>query len=40
MNPIPVVPMLSGSGGGKTFLVIGVLLALAIAANRKPAPNQ
>ena len=36
MNPIPVIPMLSGVGDGKAFFVIGVLVALVIAVNRKP----
>lgn len=35
MNPIPVIPMLSGASGGKALLVVGVLVALALAANRK-----
>jgi hypothetical protein len=36
MNPIPTIPMLNGSSSGKTFLVIGILVSLVIAAKRKP----
>lgn len=35
---LPTVPMLSGSGSGKTFLVIGILVALAVAAHQKKTP--
>jgi hypothetical protein len=35
MNPIPTIPMLSGAGSGKALLVIGVLVALMISANRQ-----
>lgn len=42
MNPIPSVPMLSGSGGsGKTLLVVGILAALVMmAAKKAPAPTN
>jgi hypothetical protein len=42
MNPIPSIPMLSGSGSGKVFLVIGVLLALAAisSASKTPPTNN
>jgi hypothetical protein len=36
MNPIPAIQMLSGRGSGKAFLVMGVLVALALAVQRKP----
>ncbi|HJV82450.1 MAG TPA: hypothetical protein VJ651_16610 [Noviherbaspirillum sp.] len=34
---IPAIPMLSGKGSGKVLLVVGVLVALAIASQRKTA---
>jgi hypothetical protein len=33
-------PMLTGSSGGKALLVIGVLVALAIAAKQKSQTQQ
>lgn len=39
MNPIPSIPMLSGSGGsGKTLMVVALLGVLVLmAANKPPA---
>lgn len=38
MNPIPSIPMLSGTGGnGKTFMVIGIIAVLLMMANQSKA---
>ena len=37
MNPIPSIPMLSGSGGsGKALMVVGILAVLVLMASQKP----
>jgi len=37
MNPIPSIPMLSGTGGsGKTLMVVGLLAVLVMMADKKP----
>lgn len=39
MNPMPSIPMLSGSGGsGKVLMVIGVLAVLFMVANKEKQP--
>ncbi len=40
MNPVPSIPMLSGGGSGKVFLVIGVLVALAMASSQNKNNQQ
>lgn len=43
MNPMPSIPMLSGSGGsGKVLMVMGVLLVIVMIANKAPnvTPTQ
>lgn len=35
MNPVPPIPMLSGSGGnGKVFMVVGLIAVLLVMANQ------
>lgn len=38
--PLPPFQMLSGGGSGKVLLVIGVMVALAMAANQKKPTQQ
>lgn len=36
MIPTPVIPMLNGPTSAKVLMVVGLLIALAISAKRKP----
>ena len=36
---LPPIPMLSGGGNGKVLMVIGLLVALAMAAHTSKTPS-